>query len=128
MQQPVCIVLGVSPAGNDTDEPAQVMFRALSEGPRENKFAELAGLSIKEGGWISGPQDWRAPFLPKKTGAWGTYPALKDLFVYDGSGVMPGRTWVIAPDVSSLESRWGRLARAKKPNGAGDSVPSASRR
>ena len=116
VQQPVCIVLGVSPAGNDTDEPAQVMFRALSEGPRENKFAELAGLSIKEGGWISGPQDWRAPFLPKKTGAWGTYPALKDLFVYDGSGVMPGRTWVIAPDVSSLESRWGRLARAKKPN------------
>ena len=115
VQQPVCIVLSVRPTGNDTDEPAQVMFRALSEGPREDKFAELAGLSIKEGGWISAPQGWRAPFLPKKTGAWGTFPALKDLFVYDGSGVMPGRTWVIAPDVSSLESRWERLAREKRP-------------
>ena len=116
VQQPVCIVLGVRPTGNDTEQPAQVMFRALSEGPRENKFAELARLSIKDGGWISGPQDWRAPFLPKKTGVWGTFPALKDLFVYDGSGVMPGRTWVIAPDVSSLESRWERLVREKNPN------------
>ena len=37
------------------------------------------------------------------TGAWATFPALKDLFVYDGSGVMPGRTWVIAPDVGLTE-------------------------
>ena len=115
VQQPVCIVLGVRPVGNDSDEPAKVMFRSLSEGPRENKFTELAGLSIRNGKWISGPQGWRAPFLPKRTGNWGTFPALKDLFIYDGSGVMPGRTWVIAPDVSSLESRWEQLVREKRP-------------
>ena len=115
VQQPVCIVLAVRPAGNDTDEPAEVMFHALSEGPREDKFAELAVLSIKDERWIAGPQGWRAPFLPKRAGAWGTFPALKDLFVYDGSGVMPGRTWVIAPDASSLESRWKRLVREKNP-------------
>ena len=113
VQQPVCIVLGVRPAGNDIEEPAKVMFRELSEGPRERKFEELTGLSTSDGRWVFGPPGWRAPFLPKKTGAWGTFPALKDLFVYDGSGVMPGRTWVIAPDVSSLESRWERLVREK---------------
>ena len=42
-------------------------------------------------------------------GAWGEFPALHDLFVYDGSGVMPGRTWVIAPDRVSLERRWEAL-------------------
>ena len=36
-------------------------------------------------------------------------PALEDLFVYDGSGVRPGRTWVIAPDRVSLERRWEAL-------------------
>jgi len=36
--------------------------------------------------------------------------ALKELFIYDGSGVMPGRTWIIAPDVETLLSRWSRLA------------------
>ena len=51
VQQPVCIVLGVRPARNDADEPAEVMFHALSEGPREDKFAELAGLSIKDGNY-----------------------------------------------------------------------------
>jgi hypothetical protein len=34
------------------------------------------------------------------------------LFVYNGSGVMPGRTWVIAPDAESLQRRWTRLSAA----------------
>ena len=38
-----------------------------------------------------------------------TFPKLEDLFIYNGSGVMPGRTWVIAPDVDSLEWRWQKL-------------------
>jgi len=37
------------------------------------------------------------------------------MFVYDGSGVMPGRTWVIAPDASSLKARWGRLIAESDP-------------
>jgi hypothetical protein len=31
------------------------------------------------------------------------------LFIYDGSGAMPGRTWIIAPDLVSLNARWSRL-------------------
>ena len=44
------------------------------------------------------------------------FPPLKDFFDYDGSGVMPGRTWMIAPDRASLEARWGRLIDEKDPS------------
>ena len=109
VQQPVCIVLGVRPVDNDPSEPAELMFHALAEGPREAKFEEMAGLSIDDARWVAGGDGWRAPFLAKGAGAWRDFAALKELFVYSGSGVMAGRTWVIAPDVPTLEKRWGRL-------------------
>src|ERR1039458_5052967 len=62
--------------------------------------------------WMDCPTDWRAPFLPASTGAWATYPALEDFFIYNRSGVMPGRTWIIAPDADSLQRRWQKLITA----------------
>src|SRR5262249_41367341 len=53
-----------------------------------------------------------APFLPAATGDWASYPALDELFAYNGSGVQPKRVWVIAPDADSLERRWEKLVRA----------------
>ena len=41
------------------------------------------------------------------------YPTLDDLFAYNGSGVMPGRTWVIAPDADHLRRRWQKLVKRK---------------
>jgi hypothetical protein len=38
---------------------------------------------------------------------------LDELFHYNGSGVMPGRTWIIAPDEDSLGVRWTRLTHEK---------------
>ena len=35
------------------------------------------------------------------------------MFDYNGSGVMPGRTWIIAPDKETLENRWERLIAEK---------------
>jgi hypothetical protein len=61
------------------------------------------------------PSGWRDSFLPAATGAWATFPALADFFVYNGSGVMPGRTWIIAPDAASLHARWKRLTEEKNP-------------
>lgn len=62
---------------------------------------------------IGSPEDQlRAPFLPASTGAWSHFPNLEDLFIYNGSGVMPGRTWVIAPDAESLQTRWQKLIKA----------------
>jgi hypothetical protein len=112
VQQPVCIVLASRPTSTNRDEPATVRFRALTKGLREAKFKELANIDIDSDGWVECPSDWRAPFLPTSSGAWSTYPALDDFFVYNGSGVMPGRTWIIAPDVESLERRWKTLINA----------------
>lgn len=114
VQQPVCIVLAARTPGTNSDTPARVRFYALPEGRREEKFAALAALTLENDGvWADCPNDWRAPFLPAATGAWAAYPALEELFVYSGSGVMPGRTWVIAPDAASLHERWSLLTREK---------------
>ncbi len=113
VQQPVCIVLVSRSAKADPDVPAPVRYSALPEGRREGKFAALGTLTLEGDGWLDCPADWRAPFLPAATGDWATYPALDDLFAYNGSGVQPARTWVIAPDADSLVRRWQALIKAK---------------
>lgn len=115
VQQPVCIVLAAKPLAKNLDQPAHVRFMALPKGKREEKFAALEKLSLRGGNWSDAPSAWRAPFFPEATGDWATFPALRDFFLYDGSGVMPGRTWIIAPDAQSLRDRWDRLAAEKDP-------------
>jgi hypothetical protein len=113
VQQPVCIVLAAKPLGKDWNVPAKVRFRSLPKGRREEKFAALEKLTLDAPGWEDCPSDWRAPFFPAASGDWATFPPLKSFFGYDGSGVMPGRTWIIAPDNQSLEARWSRLTSEK---------------
>ena len=109
VQQPVCIVLAARKLAKDSKTPARVRFRALPKGRREDKFKALAALSLDAKDWIDCPADWRAPFLPAFGGKWADFARLGALFGYDGSGVMPGRTWIIAPDKETLERRWERL-------------------
>ena len=109
VQQPVCIVLAARTGKPDATKPARVRFRSLPAGGRQDKFAALAALTLDGSGWTDCPTEWRAPFLPAATGGWATYPTLDSLFAYNGSGVMPGRTWVIAPDRATLAARWKRL-------------------
>ena len=109
VQHPVCIVLAARTGKADPAEPARVRFRSLPAGRRDGKFAALAAVTLDGEGWTDCPAGWRAPFLPAATGDWATYPSLDELFIYNGSGVMPGRTWVIAPDRQSLEVRWKML-------------------
>lgn len=112
VQQPICIVLASRSPDTDPEVPATVRFRSLPAGRRKAKFDELESLTLDADGWAESPTEWRAPFLPKSVGAWAAYPAIEDLFVYNGSGVMPGRTWVIAPDAQSLRQRWQTLLKA----------------
>jgi hypothetical protein len=114
VQQPVCIVLASRSAKSRSDTPARVRFQALPDGHRTEKFAALGKLTLGGKAWADCPADWRAPFLPASTGAWSTFPALDDLFIYNGAGVMPGRTWIIAPDAESLKNRWQKLITAPK--------------
>ena len=109
VQQPVCIVLALRRLAQKSEQPATVRYRSLSEGSRALKFQELAGMAIDDDAWVEAPAEWRAPFLPAGAAVWVSYPALEDLFEYNGSGVMTGRTWVIAPDAELLRWRWKRL-------------------
>jgi hypothetical protein len=115
VQQPVCIVLASRSAQGTQGEntPANVRFQSLPLGHREEKFKALNQIRLKSSAWIECPSGWRAPFLPASTGAWASYPPLEDLFNYNGSGVQPKRTWVIAPDSESLVRRWQALLDAK---------------
>jgi hypothetical protein len=112
VQQPICIVLASRSPSADSEVPARVRFRSLPEGHRKVKFEALGELSLDSDGWADCPTDWRAPFLPESLGAWATYPTLESLFSDNSSGVMPGRTWIIAPDAESLERRWVTLVSA----------------
>jgi hypothetical protein len=113
VQQPVCIVLAARTTATDPTKPARVRFRALPLGTRAEKFAALQTIGLDNAGWVDCSDDWRGPFLPAAVGAWATYPALDDLFIDNGAGVMPGRTWVIAPDAGSLIKRWNVLVKEK---------------
>jgi hypothetical protein len=106
MKHEVCIVLAVKNGRTTRDEPATVRYRELSSGHRRTKFTELESIRLADGHWEECDSEWRAPFLPASGETWLAYPSLKDLFRYDGSGTMPGRTWVINPDADILEKRW----------------------
>lgn len=111
VQQPVCITIAVRDGSTDADTPATVRYRSIA-GLRDDKFAALAALRLDDDGWEECPKDWRAPFLPTADGVWETMPALSDLMPWSGSGIMPGRTWVVAPRPDVLRSRWNRLVAA----------------
>ena len=111
VQQPVCIVMASRKRPDSPEGPARVRFRALPDESRAVKFAALASIALDDDGWSDAPVEPRAPFLAAATASWGGYPSIEDLFLYNGSGVMAGRTWVIAPDAQSLKDRWARLVK-----------------
>ena len=72
----------------------------------DTKFAALGTIELDDQGWSECPTGLRASFLPRVAGVWAEFAALENLFAYNGSGVMPGRTWVVAPDRAALERQW----------------------
>ena len=111
VQQPICIVMALRKSHTASPQPARVRYRTLDGKTREDKFSAFAGISLEDDGWVACPDELRASFLPKASGAWGDFAPVEDLFTYNGAGVMPGRVWVIAPDRKSLEARWDALLR-----------------
>ncbi|HEX8402457.1 MAG TPA: type ISP restriction/modification enzyme [Allosphingosinicella sp.] len=109
VQHPVCIVLASRSPDNDPGVPAKVRYRSLKAGHRKQKFDELAALSLASPGWVECAVQPRAPFLPEFVGGWADFVPLDTMLGDGGSGVMPGRTWIIAPDIESLAQRWAKL-------------------
>jgi hypothetical protein len=112
----VCITVASRKLQKNDQEAARVRFRALAKGSREEKFDELGKLSLKSDGWIDCPRNWRDPFLPDASGPWAQFVQLETVFVYEGPGVMPGRTWAISPDSETLQVRWFKLIQEKDPD------------
>jgi hypothetical protein len=111
----VCIVLAARTSKKDRSEPARLRYTALPKGKRDIKFATLAKLSLQDSVWVDGATGWREPLLPEQTGAWASFPALSELFLWSGPGVKTHRTWVISPDIETLENRWKMLQRENNP-------------
>ncbi|SDP13794.1 N-6 DNA Methylase [Microbacterium testaceum StLB037] len=101
---PVCIVMAVRRPGGGSD-PATVRVRSLTAGDRAEKFQELAKIKLDDDGWSPVSTSPRAPFTAVGNLTWTRHPLLGDLFAYDASGVMPGRTWVVGSDAWTLNRR-----------------------
>lgn len=115
VQQPVCIVMALRRSATSGEKLATVWVRALPVGSRELKFQELFTMTLDDSKWVEAPSELRAPFLPASAANWISYPALEDLLEYNGTGVMIGRTWIVAPDATSLCERWKRLRDETSP-------------
>lgn len=110
VQQEICIVLAVRTSTKDREKPATLKFIALPEGHREQvKFVALADLSLRSGDWVQGSVGWRDPLLPEQGVGWASCIPISDIFELANPGVKTHRTWVIAPDESTLISRWKAL-------------------
>jgi len=116
VQQPICIVMAVRHSDSGSSTLAHVRYRSLPAGHRDGKYNALTDIKLDGAGWADCPAEERESFFPTAAGAWGDFPALEDLFIYNGSGVMPGRTWVVAPDSASLERRWQILQAEQDPD------------
>ena len=114
VQQPVCIVLAARSKQKAADKPAAVKYTVLAgrQARREIRGPGASSSSNRRSGKIARPTGERRS-CPRPPATGRAYPALDDLFAYNGSGVMPGRTWVIAPDAESLRLRWRQLISAQ---------------
>lgn len=111
VQQPVCIVLAARASATNRSQPARLRFRALPEGRQEQKFEALAAIGLDDSDWSEGPLGWREPFLPEHGEGWVAFIPLSAFFDWFTQGVQTHRTWIIAPDVASIERRWKILQR-----------------
>ena len=91
----------------------EYIFVSLTKGSREEKFAELANCPLVDRtGWTVHPVGviLSYPLQPVRGRRFRPSRIFSSI---TGSGVMPGRTWIIAPDIDSLNARWTRLISEK---------------
>jgi hypothetical protein len=109
VQQPIAITIAARKKGKSATKPARVRYTSLGRGRREEKFAELDGLTLEGARWQTCGTGWRDPFLPMASGQWSKFIPLEEVFGWASPGVKTHRTWVIAPDRESLSARWETL-------------------
>ena len=109
IQTPVAIAVAVRYGVSNPDTAAVVHYTQI-EGTREEKKSRLNEIKhFSDLDWEDCPEEWQAPFRPAGQGFYFDWTLLTDLFPWQHSGVMAGRTWVIAPSENCLVNRWKRL-------------------
>lgn len=108
VQQPLAIGIFVRHAQAADDKPATIRYVAL-HGRREQKYEQLAALTLDGDEWKPVRDDWQAPFTPASEAGWDEYPALGDLMPWAVPGIKPNRAWVYAPHPEILRKRWSEL-------------------
>jgi Type ISP C-terminal specificity domain/N-6 DNA Methylase len=111
VSQPLCIGIFVRYNRPDPDTPARVHYLAI-EGSQAEKFERLEALRLDHPTWKVCSTGWRTRLKPPASQEWSSFPALADLLPWSEPGIKPNRTWVYAPDPSTLRRRWERLVRA----------------
>lgn len=112
VQHEVCVVCAVREPDCDESRPAQLRYRSVREGSRQQKFEELSEFLSEDtsgAGWQECPSEWTAPFRPAGTQDWLACPRVDDVFPWSSSGVTGNRTWPMWTDKSALRERWDAL-------------------
>ena len=114
IQTPVAIAVAVRYGSGDRNAPAKVHIARI-DGTRDEKLQALDAIeSVSDITWEDCPDAWQAPFRVAGIGEYFGWPLLTDLFPWQQVGIKAGRTWVIAPDASTLQNRWRALMQAEK--------------
>ena len=109
IQTPVAIALAMRTGAGNPSKPAKVHYAPVT-GSREEKLAKLESITaLSSAKWEDCPSDWQAPFLPEGKGSYFSWPQIIDLFPWQHSGCQLFRTWPIAPDETTLTTRWKAL-------------------
>jgi hypothetical protein len=111
VQHKLCIAVFARYGRPNPKTSAQIHYLAVA-GEQEEKFHQLAALSISDADWSNCGTGWQDLLIPSAGLDWQQFPALGDLMPWSQTGVTPNRNWVHAPVSTILQKRWARLIRA----------------
>lgn len=117
VQHPLCIGIFARYGRGRPGRSANVHYLSVA-GLREQKFSQLARLTLARGDWSTSPSGWQEPFTPAGGESWLGYPLVGDLMPWKSPGIKPNRNWVYAPSPDILRGRWNRLIAASKADKA----------
>jgi len=105
IQTPVAIVILARKVDYKADVPAAVRYIRIA-GTKEEKFAGLTSLNLKDANWMTASSGWMDSFVAGHSSAWTEHPALTDLIPWQQPGCKYGRTWPIGTTEEVLRKRW----------------------
>lgn len=113
IQTPVAIAIGVRVPTSTPDTPAKVRYAKVDGATREDKLGQLEEIpDFSKISWRDCPSEWHKPFLPIGQGDYFEWPLIANVFPFQRSGSMFGRSWPVAENSQTLISRWKKLVSA----------------